>query len=75
MFQIKRGHVKLGCDNDGVIRSLRRGVGGVSTSLKDCDVLRAALRLLATLPLTVTFEEVTGHLDEAICYDLLSPTE
>ena len=47
----------------------------MSTSLKDCDVLRAALRLLATLPLTVTFEEVTGHLDEMVCYGLLFPME
>ena len=38
-------------------------------------MLRAALRLLATLPLTVTFEEVTGHLDEVVCHDLLSPME
>ena len=47
----------------------------MSTSRKDCDVLRATLRLLAKLPLTVAFEEVTGHLDETVCYDLLSPME
>ena len=75
MFQVERGHVKLGCDNDAVIRSLRKGAGRVRIGHKDSDVLRATLRLLIKLPLTVTFEEVTGHLDEAICYDLLSPME
>ena len=57
------------------MNALRRDLGKVGTSRKDCDINRATLRLLRTTPIKVTFEEVTGHLNEVVSYEYLTQME
>ena len=75
LYQITGGSAVLECNNNRVVKALQRGLGKVGTSRKDCDITRATLRLLEKTPITVTFEEVNGHLNKVVSYESLTMME
>ena len=62
-FHIPTGSFTVSCDNDGALSRPHTSKCKISTSSSDYDLLYELQRLHTLLPLTITTQQVTAHLD------------
>ena len=63
VFHVTSGSIVMACDNDGVIRKCTSDNPDPPPNAQHVDLIRACLRLVRDLPMSIQFAEVAGHQD------------
>ena len=69
VYGITTGKVKIGCDNDQVVRNASLISKKVPQKLRSVDLVRAIRRVKSSIPVQLEFIQVTGHLDDKLEFE------